>query len=285
MAATIDVQINFEGKSPIVAGDRRLSMLNLAQLLGALNHGSRYKQGNSYVQVQSSVVAATGTVTAAAVQVADTVSIGGQALTAAQRRAAGTVTCATAIAGNTFTINGQVFTGVAGAATLGEATFSIDTGNNETAASIVTQVLAFGGSKVKGIVAAKAAAAVVTFYAVNQGTSGNAITLASSDGATLAVSAATLANGSAIANNTFDMAGSNDTTAAAIAAAVLASTTAAVQQFTAASASAVCTFTSKVGGIAGNGLALISSNGTRLAVSGAGTFTGGSAGATTRWQF
>lgn len=288
MAAILNLQISFDGKSPIVANaagvpDKKLTTLNLGQLLYALNHGSRYKQGNSYLQYQTGVVAATGTVTAAAVQAADTVSIGGQALTAAQRRATGTITFATAIATNTATINGVVFTAVNGAVVPGAATFDISGGNTTGAASLVTQLAAYSDYRLNNIVSARSAAAVLTLYAVNQGTSGNAITLASS-GATLAVSGATLANGSAIANNTFDMAGTDTTTAAAIAAAVAASTTAAVQQFTAASVNAICTFTSKVAGLAGNTLALASSNGGRLAVSGA-TLSGGTAAAAVRLSF
>lgn len=285
MAATIDVQINFEGKSPIVTGDRRLTLLNLAQLISALNHGSRYKQGNSFVQVQSSVVAASATATCAAVQSGDTVTVNGTALTAAQRRASGTVTCATALAASTVTINGQVFTATAGAVVLGEATFSIDTSDTATATSLAAQVNAFAGVKIAGLVAAKSAAGVVTLYAVTQGTAGNALTLASSDGTTLAVSGAVLANGAALTNNTFDFAGSNTTTAAALVAAITTSTTAAVQVVKAAAAAAVVTVTSKVGGLAGNTITFVSSNGSRLAVTGSGFLASGSAGAATRWTF
>lgn len=283
MASTIGIQINFEGKSPIVTGDKKLTLMGLSQLLDALNHGSRYKQGQSYVQVRSAVVPATGTVTAALVQAADTVTVNGTVLTAAQRRARATVTFATAIAGNTITVNGAVFTAVNGAVTPGAATFDISGGNTTGAASFVTQLAAYSDPRVSGVISSISAAAVVTLFAVAQGTTGNAYTLASS-GATLTVSGATFSGGSAIAVNTFDMGGSNTTTAAALAAAIGATTTAALQQFTATSALAVATITANMGGPGGNASTLASSNGGRLAVSGA-TFTGGTSGNATRWTF
>ena len=288
MAQTIlNLQLAFSGKTPIVAGDKRTTTLNLMQLLYALGHGSRYREpGTSpYAQYQTGVVQASGTITPAAVLAADTVSIGGQALTAAQRRATGTVTMAAAAAADTVTVGGQVFTAVNGAVVAGQATFDVSGGNNPAAASLAAQVNAFGGSLVSGIFKARASAAVCTFYAVEQGTGGNALTLASSTGVRLAVSGATFANGSAIANNTFDMAGTDATTGAAIAAAVEASSTAAVKQVNAvASAAGVVTVTSKVGGTAGNAIALATSNAGRLAISAA-TLTGGAADAPLRFTF
>jgi hypothetical protein len=283
---TIQLSLPAAAKSPVNTGDRRTTSINLAKQIrqGLVGGLDPYMSGaGSYLQVQTGVVAATGTITAATVVNANTASIAGTALTATRRRAFGTVTAATAIAGDTVTINGQIFTGTAGAVTPGDATFSIDTGNTETATSLAAQVNAYGGSLVKGIVAAKSAAAVVTLYAVTQGTAGNAITLASSDGATLAVSGATFSGGAAITNNTFDFGGTNETTAAALAAAINASTTAAVQQVVATVSGAIVTVTAKVGGLAGNTIALASSGAT-LAVSAA-TLTGGTASAVTRWTF
>lgn len=289
-AKIIDVQLKISGglPQPVVTGDRRLTLLNLCETIRGMNHGGLYNQGDNYLQVQTGVVAASATATCAAVAANDTVTIAGTALTATQKRATGTITCATAIAGNTITINGVLFTGAAGAVTPGAATFSIDTGDAETAASIIAQVNAYVDPRLSGIVAARATVgntAIVTLYAVTQGTAGNSITLASS-GATLAVSGAVLANGAALSNNTFDWAATDALTGDALAAAINASTTAAVQQVTASSNGAgVVTVTSKMGGVAGNTITFVSSNGTRLAVTGSGFLASGAASAVTRWTF
>lgn len=285
----LDIQIKFSGgvKSPLVTGDRRLTLMNLAKLIYGLNHGSQLSQGANYLQVQPTIVAASATATPAAVASADTLSIAGQALTATQKRATGYVTCATAIAGNTFVLNGVTFTGAAGAVVLGEATFSIDTSDAATCTSIIAQVNAYVDPRLSGIVAARATVgntARPTFYAITQGTGGNGITLVGT-ASTLVASAATLTGGAAIANNAFDWAGTNATTGAALAAAINASTTTAVKQVTATAdaTTGVVTVTSKVGGLAGNTLTFTSNDGTRLAVTGSGFLATGSAGVVTRW--
>ncbi len=287
----IDVQLCIPGgvKSPIKTGDKRTTAVALANLIrSGLTAGHSYGLAGSsaYLQVQETVVAASATATCATVTTGQTVTIAGTALTAAQKRASATATCATVLANTTITVNGQVFTGTAGAVTLGDPTFSIDTGNTETATSLAAQINAYAGVKVAGLVKAKSASAVVTIYAVTQGTAGNALTLTSSDGATLAVTGSGfLANGAALTNNTFDFVGTNGTTGDALAAAINASTTAAIQQVTAASDGAgVVTITSKVAGLAGNTITLTSSDGATLAVTGSGYLASGSAGAATRWS-
>lgn len=268
MANNITIQVlNASGPDP-VQGNKRLQLSNLAQLLQALNHGSRTEQGQVTVNVMTSVVQASGTVTAAAVQSADTVTIGGTALTATQLRATGTVTAASAQAGDTVTINGVVFTGASGAVTPGAATFSIDTSDTATAASLVAQVAAFVSPVLNGIIGARSAAAVATFYAIAEGTSGNALTLATSNNSRLAKSGAALANGATAANNQFDFEGTDTMTAASIARAITVSTSTAIMLVTASNAAAVVTVVAKQGGTAGNAIALATSNGTRLAKSG-----------------
>lgn len=171
-----------------------------------------------------------GLVTCAAVQAADTVTVNGQALTATQHRATGTITCATAIAGNTVVLNGHTFTGVEGAA--GANQFSVDTGNDETAASLAAAIVAACALPTNpllyGIVGgAKSASAVCTIFAYSPGTGGDAITLTSS-GATVDPSGATFANGAAAGSNEFDYVGTNAVNAGSIADALAASATALV---------------------------------------------------------
>lgn len=283
-----DIQLSIPSgvKSPINTGDKRVTAVNLAKLIRAgLVDGLSYGLSGSgaYLQVQSSVVAASATATCAAVQSGDTVTIAGTALTATKRRATGTATAASVSAGVTLTVNGVVFTAVNGAVVLGEATFDCSGSDTACATSIAAQVNAYASPLLSGIVEAKSSAAVATLYAKNQGTSGNSLTLASSDGVKLAVSGATFSGGAAIANNTFDYIGTNTETGDALAYAINNSTTAAIQQVTASNSSGVVTVTSKVGGLAGNTITFVSSNGTRLAVTGSGFLASGSAGAATRW--
>lgn len=285
---TLQISYPPSNKSPIVggtspnSGNQRLSFFNVCRFIMGMLTGVKSGLGASYLQYQTGVVAASATATCAAVVNADSVTIGGQAITAAQRRATGTLTCVSAIAGNTITINGVTFTGAAGAVVLGEATFSIDTSDTATATSITAQVNAYASPLLSGLLKAKSAAGVVTIYALTQGTAGNAITLATTGG-TITRSAATLANGAAIANNTFDFAATNALTGDALAYAINNSTTAAIKQVTAVSDGAgVVTVTSKVGGIAGNGITFTSNNGTRLAVTGSGFLASGAADAVVR---
>ncbi len=66
-----------------------------------------------------------------------------------------------------LTLAGVAFTAQAGAATPGDATFQAATGNNETAASLATQINAHATVGLK--VFAKASSAVVTVYSIAEG--------------------------------------------------------------------------------------------------------------------
>lgn len=100
--------------------------------------------------------------------------------------ATGTVTFATAALGDDVTIGATTFVGTVGAVTPGDATYSIDTGDNAAAASLASQVNAHAVAS--QVVTAVANSAVVTFRAVQGGDAGNDIVLTSTDGVTLAVS-------------------------------------------------------------------------------------------------
>jgi hypothetical protein len=286
----IDVQISFPSsvKTPFVAGDKRLTLLNLARLLRGLNAGTASRTGQSYAQFQATLVAASATVTMAAPTTGQTVSIAGTALTAQQSRARATCTPTTAIAGDTVTVNGVLFTGTAGAVVLGAATFSIDASDAATATSLAAQVNAYVSSSLNGLLNAQVlASGVVTFVALAEGTSGNALTLTSSSNTTLPVTGSgVLAGGAAVANNKFDFGSGNALVANSFARAVNASTTAAVQQASATSDGvSVVTVTAKVAGVAGNAVTFTSSDGGTLAVTGSGFLASGSAGAATRFAF
>lgn len=228
---------------------------------------------------------ARATATAASVAVADTITVNGAVFTAIKQRATATVTCATAIAANTVVIDGVTFTAVNGAVTPGAATFDIRTGDTETATSLAAQVNAHVVTAAK--LTATSSSAVVTLRAVNAGTAGNALTLTSS-GSTVAVSAATLTGGIAPIATQFDVSpgATNTQVAAEIVRVVNASPSALVRGIiTATNVADVVTLRAVTGGTAGNSLTLVSSNGSRLAVTGSGNLAGGAAVANNQWDW
>jgi hypothetical protein len=118
-----------------------------------------------------------------------TVSLSGSALVAAT----GTVTAASVQAADTITINGVVFTATSSAAAANE--FNIGASNTTCAAAIVTSIAASTTALIQGFISASSALGVVTLTAIPSGVVGNAYTLASSSVGRLAVSAARLAGG------------------------------------------------------------------------------------------
>lgn len=282
MTTRIDCQISFEGPTPLVSGNRYLTLTNLAQLLNALNHGSRQRTPGVVptVKVTPSIVRSTATVTVAAPTTGQTVTIAGTALTAQQSRARATATPVSAVAGDLLTVGGFAFVGTAGAVTLGALTFSIDTSDAATAVSIAAQINAYVPLQ-QSVSAFVSATGVVTIAAVAEGTSGNGITLTSTGGTITVTGSGFLAGGAAIANNKFDFGSGNNLVAISLTRAINASTTAAVQQVIATVASAVVTLTAHFGGVAGNAITLTSASNTTLAVTGSGFLTGGTQGATT----
>jgi hypothetical protein len=224
---------------------------------------------------------ATGTVTAAAVLPGDTVTISGITLTASGSQtgggldfdegdpATGTITVAGPMAGGeTITINGNVLSNAGAARTSGNDDFDGTLGTDILIASDIVAAINDAANSFDTDVTADnvgGTSAVVTLTAVVPGTVGNAITLASNDGVRLAVSGATLSGG----------VGTDTTVAASIAAAVNdGGGNGIVGTATASSALGVVTLTAVTPGAVGNAITLASSNGVRLAVSGA-TFAGG----------
>lgn len=274
--------VSAAGNNPVVSGDKRLTLRNIIRMFTAILSGQRMGGGNLSVRAEHTGVAASAIVTCAAVAGADTVTINGQALTATQHNATGTVTPTTSgiDIDDTVTINGYAFTAKA-TELLTSGHFKADGTDAQCCTSLAACINASTSPLIAGIVTATASATVVTIRAVTAGTGGNSITLASSD-AQLAVSAATLANGATVANNQFDYVGSNTQTGDALAAALIASTTAIVgRHVTATNASGAVTISSLVAGHAGNAITIATSNGTRLAITGALSRLGGGSSTTT----
>lgn len=218
-----------KGVIPDLATDSRDAMLAMARFFEALAGGMAPGQpGESQVTIakgatDAQLKEASVLQTFASAVVTNTSVLNGVTFTAIKQRATGTLTAATAIAGTTAVIGGITFTGVAGAPVL-PGDFSIDTGDNETAASLAAAINAH--ASLAGIVTATAASAVVTVRAVTAGTAGNAITLVGTV-TVLAASASTLLGGIAVANDQFDISpgGTNAQAATDFVRAVNASTT------------------------------------------------------------
>lgn len=117
--------------------------------------------------------------------------------TIADLRASGTLTVVTAAAGNTATVNDVVFTYSANPTAITDVAFT-DGDDNANAAALASAINAYERRYQEGwpeaTVVASVAANVVTVTAVEEGSAGNAITLAGTGGVT--ASAATLENGS-----------------------------------------------------------------------------------------
>lgn len=197
------------------------------------------------------------------------------------------------------TANGLLYTAVAGAKANNEQ-FSIDTSNDAAATDLAASITADARSGTSGDLTATSLNAVVTMTTTITGASGNAITLVSNDGVTLAVSGSgTLTGGvtadtvtvnglvytavvGARANNTqFSIDTSNNAASTDFTAAVNADTrSGTLNDLTALSSTNVTTLTQTVRGTGGNATTLTSSStATRLITSGA-TFTGGVTGDT-----
>lgn len=243
MKATVTVNVSdstFPFRRYLARGPIRV-LLDFIRILRAVIGGGlsgRRRQGFR-PNVVAGLTLATGTVAPAAVAVADTFSVNGQALTAAEKRANCTVTCGTSIDdADTVTVNGLVLTAKT-SPTL--ATHFLITGVAATdAAALVACINAQTSALVAGIIEAvrPAANGVVNIYAITPGTAGNAYTIATSDAVDLAItndSSGSFAGGAAAANNAFDAMGNNARTAQALADAINDSTTSIVKDHAKAS--------------------------------------------------
>lgn len=266
--ATYSVHLTTQDSNVPKAGAPKESIQNLINVLKKLKSG--HTIGTNSMVTRTAGVAASGTVTAASVQVNDTVTINGQALTAKQWHAKGTVTTVSANldAGDTFTLNGVVFTAAA-AEDLEAGEFNISGSNDATATSLLACIAASEDPLLDGFTATRAAN-VITFRAIAAGTAGNAYTLATTDADGAVISGATFTGGAAAAANQFECSGTNTETATSLATCIGAGTTAAaVTGFVTAATNgaAIVTVTAIELGTAGNTITLASSDAGRLACS------------------
>ncbi len=112
------------------------------------------------------------------------------------QHASGTVTFSSADAADNVTVGATTFVGTTGAVTPGAATYSVDTGDTNAAASLAAQINAHATAS--QIVHATSSGAVCTVRARKGGTAQNTIVLTSTDGTDLAVTGAgTLTGGTA----------------------------------------------------------------------------------------
>jgi hypothetical protein len=111
--------------------------------------------------------------------------------------ATGSVTVAgVTSATNTITINGTVLTAVSGSRTSGSDDFSISSGTTAGIAADIVAAINDGANSFTGIVTASLNGSIVELTAVPTGSSGNSITLATSDAVNFTLSGATLSGGS-----------------------------------------------------------------------------------------
>lgn len=224
-------------------------------------------------------VYATGTATLSADLASDEkVTLSSHDFVAKLRYATGTATITTAVVGNKLTIAGHDFTAIANGATPTGDEWAVGTGGTADADSATALSAAINGSTtegVAGVVQASADAGVVTVIAWNEGAAGNAITFTRT-GAPIAVSGSgTLAGAYDPASDEWPIGATLAASASSLSAAINASVAVGTSDtVTCAAAEAVVTCTSRTDGTAGNAITW-AKTGDHVAVSGAGTFTGG----------
>jgi hypothetical protein len=193
--------------------------------------------GRQVASISYSIDPAIAGITVAAPANAATVTLNGQALTGGQKRASCTVTFASVANNDTLTVNGVVFTAKT-TPTVGNL-YQFQRGGTDTAdaaafvvalnAATINASDSVTAAGVYGKIEASSSAAVVTLYAITEGTV--AYTIVTSSGVTLAItndSSGSFANGAAAANNAWDRIGNDKRTARSLVNCIAASSTALV---------------------------------------------------------
>jgi hypothetical protein len=306
---TIDVS-STDGETPISA-DKHRSLLNLRNMLYACLAGNA--RGVHTFSCRTAAAKAAAVVTCATVANANTVTINGTALTATQHNARGTITptvsgidvddtvtiqgvaltakkhhstgtvtitAAGVDNGDVVVINGASFTAAA-AEDLEAGEFNVSGTDTAAATSLAACINASVDVLIAGIVTATSAAGVVTVRMVATGT--GVVTFTSDDAQLAVTGSGTLTAGTVPAAGEFDISGSNAQTCTSLAAAIAANATLAAL-VTVWTSATVVTMRAITAGAGGNALTLVSSD-AQLAVSGAGTFTGGATVSNNQFDF
>lgn len=168
---------------------RELQGLSYALLTGA---SANTKINVSAIRTEDTVLMALNNNAGTITDLTSTISI-------VDLRATGTVTAASVTAADTVTVNGAVFTAIANGATPSSyKQFSVGASDTACATNLAAAINAQQAAPaVTQVVTASSNAAVVTITAVAEGTGGNSLTLATSDNTRLAKSGTTLSGGSA----------------------------------------------------------------------------------------
>jgi hypothetical protein len=281
-----------DGQNFVTPGNKERTVIDCRNALNSVAGGTRV--GPGVFQVSTGIVQASATATCAAVVANDTITINGTALTAKKQRATQTLTGVTVVANDTVTINTVVFT--AKAAITDPATQFLTKaaapGGTDAAsmADLARAINVNPNPLVHNKVTATSLSNVVTVRAIDAGNAANSIGV-SATGGTVTAGATTLLGGIAVANNEFECGTTSTNTQVAedMVRAITNSTTANVSKcVTATNTLGVVTVTAHPNtfvGIAGNRLTFVSSNGTRLAVTGSGFLASGTSDTSSSWNF
>lgn len=233
----------------------------------------------------------------------DVLGVGGNATTLAETGTTITISGAVFTGGvdaDFTTINGLVYTAISGSKGGDFTKFSTDTSDDATATDLADSITNDVRSGTLGDLIAVSITDTVTMTSDETGTDGNAVTLTSSDGGTLAVSGATFtggidAGGIKITVNAlvytavdgaktdfteFSVDGNNDATATSLAHSITNDTRSGTAgDLVVNAATNVVTMVTDETGTDGNAITLVTSESSTLAISGA-TFAGGVAAET-----
>lgn len=251
MRATVTVDVP-RGANPFMShatASKRSRVREFMAILKGVVDGSSSNSVIYRPTVRAGLVPAWGTGVLATIAAADTVTIGGQALTCTKQNATGTIQIGASIdVDDSVDINGVTFTGKA-AESISAAQFKCDGTATAAATSLAACINGSTSALIKNIVWATSSADTVTVRAHLRGIAGNVIPTVASDG-DITCAAATLTAGAAWVVNQFDPSGNNAIAGRNLCEAINKTTTAIISKHVMASnKNARFTFTSCAEGV------------------------------------